>query len=68
MPQYGIVVAPTATSPLQEPINLSTGGNLAVVGNPGSPGVFALFGQVFVPGLAATNLGRSVVNNYVRTT
>lgn len=59
MPQNPIpvlTVAPVDTSPLQEPINLQTGGNLVLVGAPGGPVVFARYGSVIIPGLSGSPL------------
>ena len=64
MPQNAVpifTVSEANSSPLQEPINLQTGGNLVIAGAPGNPVVFGLYGRVMIPGLAGSS-GRSVTH------
>ncbi len=64
MPQNAVpvlTVHAVDTSPLQEPINIQTGGNLVIAGAPGNPVVFGLYGRVMIPGLAGS-AGRSVAH------
>ena len=62
MPQTAPVVTAEAVNGtgLQEQINLNAAGNLAVIGNPGGPIVFANFGSLIVPALSG-GAPRSVV-------
>ena len=46
-----LVTAAVNASGLQQPVTLSTGGNLTLVGNPGGPLVFARLGAYLLPGL-----------------
>lgn len=54
MPQSPIALAPTKSSPLQEPISLQATGNYITIGAPGGPVVFADPGRYIVPGLAGS--------------
>ena len=63
MPQNLVPLATVAvvnTAGLQEQINLSAAGSLAVVGNPGGPVIFANYGSTIVPALSG-GIPRSIV-------